>query len=354
MISIECFNGLPLEYESFLIEKYDSFMVTCRYAEIYYPSYDVNYMLVYEDDKLIELLLFGNIGNTSLCFNSLAEINQDIITECTTKIFEKYPAINKIKIDASYVDYNLKKSFLNFKSDDQILDLPLTIDDYYLELGYHTRKNIKNRKVRLLRDYPAVKFITKFGLEIDESIIDKIILLNKDRMEYKGKTPAIDEAFKNNIYQFARHYGCVAYIEIDGLIVAGCIATILKKRIFAHVIAHDNNFSKYNVGESCIFYLIQTSIEKGMATFHFLWGENEYKKRLLAKNHVLYFYSIHRKYSFNYFMDGIKTLFSNALSNIERSKYSKPIREVIKFYRKNKRKVKSTDSVSSNLKKISA
>ena len=334
MISIECFKGLPIEYESFLIEKYDSFITTCRYIEVYYPTYDINYMLVYKNNNLIEILVFGNKGNASTCFNSLVDIEQNIVTEFTQKIFEIYPFIKKIEIVASYKNYFLNKSFLIYKSDDHILDLPSTIDEYYMGLGRSTRDNIRKYKVRLLRDYPQVKYVYKFGVEIEKYIIDKIIQLHYDRMKRKGIIYKIDNTRNNNYYKYSQHYGCVTYLEIDGVIVAGCISTVLNKGIFAHVIAHDNNFSKYNVGEVCMFYLIQTSIEKRMKIFHFLWGENEYKKRFMAKPHLLFSYYIYRTYSLNYVYDKVKITFTNILISFQHSKFSKPLRNAIKFYRK--------------------
>ena len=339
MISIECFKGLPLEYEFFLIERYNSFITTCRYIEIYNPGDSINYMLVYMDNTLIELLIFGNRGNTSTCFNSLVDIDQDILKECTKNIFIEYPTIQKIKILGSYRIYDLHRSFLISKSNDHILNLPLTLDNYYSELGSNTRKHIKNYKVRLLKDYPQVKFVTKYRVEIEDSIIDKIIELNIDRMKYKGIVPGKDKNDAKDFYKYSQHYGCVSYIEIDGNIVAGTISTILKKRIFLQVIAHDNNFSRYNIGQLCIFNLIQTSIEKKLSTFHFLWGENEYKERLLAKPKLLYSYLIYRDYSLDYILSNNKALFLSFLIGFRSSKYSKPLRNAVKIYRSKKWKL---------------
>ncbi|ADQ80461.1 hypothetical protein Palpr_2326 [Paludibacter propionicigenes WB4] len=336
MLTFESFNGIPVDYELFLIEEYASFITTCRYIEVNYPDFDINYFTVKENGKLIELLVYGNKGNTATCFNSLVSIDENIISEFTKKLFIKHPTISKIEIVASYKDYTLKKSFLSFKSDDQILKLPSTLDEYYQKLNYHVRKNSKNRKNRFLREFPMAKFETKYGSEIDESIVDKILLLNSNRMQSKGTVFGIDNAFKDSICKYSTFYGCVAYIEIDGEIVAGCISTILNKNIFAHVIGHDNNYSNFNLGEMCFIYLIETSINKGLSTFHFLWGQTEYKRRLLAEPHLLFFYYIYRSYSANYMVDKVKGLISATTSKIRQSNYSKPIRDGIKNYRKKK------------------
>jgi len=334
MLTFENFNGIPFDYESFLIEKYSSFITTSHYIEINFSDFDVNYFTVKEDGKLIELLVYGNKGNTSTCFNSLVSIDEDIVLIFFENLFKKHPEIKKIEIIASYKDYNFKRSFQSLISDDQILKLPTTLTEYYQKLSYHVRKNIKNRKSRFLKEFPKAKFETKYGPEIAESLVDKIILLNCYRMLSKGTIPGIGNTFKDNIYRFSTFYGCVAYIEIDGEIVAGCIATVLNYEIFAHVIGHNNNYSKFNLGEMCFMYIIETSINKGINTFHFLWGETEYKRRLLAEPHYLFYYYIYRSYAVDYMVGKVQVLISTVKLKIRQSKYSEPIRDAMKKYRK--------------------
>lgn len=333
MISIECYNGLPFEYESFLIEKYDSFMTTCRYIEIYNSEYEMFYLLVKENNQLIELILYGNINDTSTCFNSLVNIDEYIISECLKKIFEKYQGIKKIKIIASYNKYLFKNSFLTSEFNDHIVKLPGSIDEYYSELGRSTRQRLRNRKVKLLRDYPEVSFVTKFGIEIEERMIEKIIQLNYERMKHKGKIHGKDDIFKNNIYKYSQYYGCVSYIEIDHEIAAGSISIIINNRIFGLVSAHDNKFSPYNLGEASIFFVIETAIEKRLSAFHFLWGESELKNRLLAKPQMLSSYIIYRSNSLEYLLGKLNALFLRKLMVLKQSNFTKPIRNAIKNYR---------------------
>lgn len=337
MITIECFKGLPIEHEPFLIDKYNSFITTCRYIEIYHLSaFDINYMLFKENDKLLEVMVYGNNGAVSRCFNSLVDIDQSIIDEFTKKLFEIHPAIHKIKIVSTYKEYTSPKSILYSKSDDHILNLPTTMDDYYMKLGSSTRQHIKNRKVRLLRDFKNVNFVMKFGSEIEEHAVDKIIQMNIERMKHKGKIPGLDDSHKKGIYKYSQHYGCVAYIEVDGLIVAGSVNTVLNNELFGHITSHDNNFSKYNVGELCAFYLIQTSIEKGLTTIHFLWGASDLKKRLLAKPRLLFSYFIYRYYSFDYMFFKANELLLHIFIGFKKSRFSIPIRNIIVFHRKKK------------------
>lgn len=339
MITIEHSTGLPVEYESFLIEKYGSYITTCRYIEIYYPEYAINHMVVYEESKLIELLIFGNNGKVAKCFNSLVEIDQNIIAECFRKLFEIYPSIQKIEIDASYGKYELDKSVLHCASADYILNLPTTIEDYNSELGSKTRKHLRQRIERLKREFEEVNFVVKSGVEIEESIIDKIIQFNHDRMTVKGKKSGINQTYKKYRHRYSQYYGCVAYLELNGEIVAGCITTILNNHIFLHVVAHNNDFSKYNVGEVCVYNLLQASIEKQISSVHFLWGASELKNRLLAKPQLIFSYYIYRKYSLNFFLSRVEVLLRHILNGIKHSKFAVPFRNAIKSLRTKKLKV---------------
>jgi len=334
MVSITSFKGLPLDYESFLAEKYGSFMTLCPYIEIYYPTHDIYYLLVSEDDMLVDLIVFGNKGNSSVCFNSLTSIDQSTIKACNQYIFERFPDVKTIKISATYNEYRLTKSFLISKANDFVIDLPSTMDDFYANLGKSTRKNIRNRNAALTRDYPEVRFVTKQGAEIDENVIDKIVQLSYDRMRSKGIIPGKNHSDTHAFFLLAQRYGCVTYLEIDGQIVAGSIAYIVSKKIFLYMIAHDNNFSTYDVGFLCNAYTIQVSIEKGLKTAHFLWGENEHKVRLMAKPHPLYSYQAHKAYSLNFLLKKCKAMISRAIIIIRLSKYSKPLRDAIKSYRR--------------------
>jgi len=300
MISIECHTGLPFEYESYLIERYCSFTNTCHYIATYYPDFAINHMLLKKNEKLVDILIFGIKGNTCTCFNSLAYIDQEIKSEFTKSVFVLFPTIRKIAIKASYSSYEFDKFITLPKSEDYILKLSKTLDDYNTQLGTKTRKHLKARIAKLQKEFSTVNFVLSYGTEIQKMVIDKIVQFNWDRMKHKGKKSGIDELYKDNMFKFAQHYGCIAYLELDGNIVAGCITTVLNKELFFHVIAHDNNLSKFNVGEVCAYHLIESSINKELETMHFLWGKSEMKRRFQAEPQQLYSYLVFRKYSFDF------------------------------------------------------
>ena len=278
--------------------------------------------------------MLGDKGGEVICFNALVTFAPHIMELCLKKIFEFFPRIYKIKIDASYAPYELRKSILFHVSDDHILDLPSSLEHYSAGLGAKTRKHIKARQAKLIDEFASVNFVTKFGTDIEERIVDKIVQMNYDRMKHKGKVHGIDNNYKKNIYRYSQYYGCVVYLELNGEIVGGCIASIINKGLFLHVIAHDNNYSGYNVGEVCVFNMIQTSIEKGLTTLHFLWGVSELKRRFLAKQHILYSYFVYRNYSFAYLIEMMKVKLMELLLRLKDKKITNLLRSAIQDYRK--------------------
>ncbi|NDP20100.1 MAG: GNAT family N-acetyltransferase [Paludibacter sp.] len=324
MYTIECLKGLPYEFESFLIQKYDSYITTCKYLEVFGKNHDFYYFPIYDDDKLEDLLVFGNDGNMSKCFNSLVAINQNIVSKCVRILFEKFPFVEKIHIALSYTSYNFKKGILCPTSETYILNLPATLDEYFLLLGPTTRKNLKRYKSKFLREFPRANYVEKTGAEIEEWMVSSIIQLNIDRMLYKGIVPGKVQNDINDYYLFSKHYGCITYIEIDGEIVGGDISYLINKNIYGHVIAFNNQYQKYNLGHICILHAIQNSIEKKMSYYNLLTGSNEYKSKLAAKPHVTYSYLIYRDFCLRFFADKYKMKIEQYIVQLRFSKYSKP------------------------------
>ncbi len=329
MMTSEIHKGLPIDHEAFLMEKYNSYLTTCRYIEIYYPFHEYFYITFVEEGQLKDLIVFGNHMNAAYCFNSLVALDEDLIKEFTKLIFEKFPKLTKVKIDASYRTYDVEKSVMIFKSDNQILELPETVDEYLANLGSKKRKNIKNRMTRLLSDFKEVKFSIKKGDEISENLIEKIIQFNRSRMKTKGKVSGIDNVYKTNILKYARCYGCVGVLELDGKLIGGAIGTLINKDIFMHVIAYDESFSGYNVGEVCTFNMIQYAIENDWKNFHFLWGRNELKRRMMAENHDLFSYFIFRTYSPDYYIAKLKVAIKRREAALKNSSVFEPIKKKI-------------------------
>ncbi|MDD3321263.1 MAG: GNAT family N-acetyltransferase [Paludibacter sp.] len=334
MVSVECNRGLPLKYESFLIKKYDSSVVTCRYIDVFLKTIDIHHLLIYEDQKLTDILIFDINGDIINCLNTLTFLSEDSVNNFKKYIFCHFPNINSINFPSSYSTKFSETSILTLRSEDFIIDLPNSINDYFKQLGSSTRSNVRKHKNKFSKNFPQANFVTKTGSEIEEKIIDKIINLNFNRIKSKGEIPHVNSSHVGNYYKFAQQYGCVTYIEIDGEIIAGCIAFMAHKSIYSYFLAHDNNYSKYNAGQLSMLHLIQTSIERGFTQLHLLWGESDYKTRFLAKPRGMYSFVVYKFFTFQFVFNKMKEFFTQRLYRFKKSKYSIPIRNLLKSLKK--------------------
>ena len=317
-------------YEKFLVERYDSYILTCRRIEIFSKPADINHMLIYDDNLLVEIIIYEINAQSATCLNSLTYIKQDNFKLFADTLFNKYPTLKKIDFPSSYNIYSLDRSIIYLRSNDFVIDLPTTIEEYIQNLGSSTRANYKKHKNKFLRECPQANFVKKDGADIEEHIISKIIELNFERIKFKKEVPHTNHTHLQNIYEYTKHYGKVTYIEVDGIIIAGCIAFMANKSIYSNFLAHDNNYSQYNPGQLCMVYLIQESIESGFSKLHLLWGETDYKTRFLAKPHQMFSYYIYRNFSVSYCISKTKALILYLLHKLKASKYSKPIKDLVK------------------------
>ena len=157
------------------------------------------------------------------------------------------------------------------------------------------------------------------------------------RIISKGQVPNVNSTHIDNFHQYSQHYGCVAYIEVNGSIIAGSIAYMSNKSMYSYFLAHDNDYSNYNAGQLCMLYLIQVAIEKGFTEFHLLWGESEYKTRFLAKPRTMYSYIIFKSFSYNFIFNKTKEYFSHLLYDFKRSKYALPLKSALRYFKKKNR-----------------
>lgn len=161
--------------------------------------------------------------------------------------------------------------------------------------------------------------------EITEKLFNELVLLNKKRMNNKGKISGLDDISKNKISMCAKVYGrCFCLFDADDNLMAGTLCQKIGNNYFLHIIAHDPKYDDINIGQVILFQTINSIIEDGAISLHMLWGKAEYKTRFggientlydfyICKNMLIKFFVVltfyFNKY-FNYFKKVINFLYS--------------------------------------------
>jgi CelD/BcsL family acetyltransferase involved in cellulose biosynthesis len=180
-----------------------------------------------------------------------------------------------------------KKEYKNIllleKLNDTILKLPNSIDAYFELLGAQTRKHLKYYQRRIVKEISNFKIVFLKNKDILFDHIYNVVELNRFRMKSKGNESAIDDTYCINLYKYAYLKGLLCLCYVGNEIIGGTINWVLDDQAFLHVIAHDNRYNKYNVGQIALINTIQYFIESGIKTYHMCWGDSEYKYRFLCK-----------------------------------------------------------------------
>ncbi|MGV3656237.1 MAG: GNAT family N-acetyltransferase [Noviherbaspirillum sp.] len=165
-------------------------------------------------------------------------------------------------------------------SDDYILALPDSEQQYRASLGKSTRSYVNRYLNKLKRDFPSFTFQVYEEKAIPAQLVRDIVELNRTRMAEKGKVSAIDAAESERMVELAADCGLVCVASIDGRLCAGMICYRIRQNYFMAVIAHESAYNDYRIGTLCCYLGIGACIARKGREFHFLWGKYDYKSRL--------------------------------------------------------------------------
>lgn len=293
-------HGIPSDVARHIEKIYQSPFCVSKYFEIFKGIRNPNALVISEGgSEPRHILIYVISGKEITVLNELVAIEQDYVQYFADTMFSRYPAITTVNLNY------LKSRIVNFHhpwrlwktSHDIAIPLPLTFDAYQAQLGKQTRKHLKYYRNRLQREFDDFTFHVATTHDIDPSVIDRIIEMNRSRMKNKNIQSGYNNLFETRIVEFCRHYGMISTVSAGGRIVAGTICYEVGDHTYLEAVSHDPEYNRYNPGQVCLYLTLKHTIEKGSTSFHMLWGENEYKFRLLGVKQDLYFLSIFRSYT---------------------------------------------------------
>lgn len=263
--------------------------------------------VVCDGQRPITIFLFQCEKRRVKVVNGVIQISTEDLRRFADYIFDHYKSVNTIGFQSIRADHTrLTFPCQHFNaSEDIVLTLPDTAQAYLDSLGKSTRKYIKYHLNRPKRHFPTYCYRVCVGEQIDEQLVQDIIDLNTARMGDKNKRSTIDEEQRNWIVKIAKMYGFIGVATINGRVCAGVICSRVGANYFMHVIAHDPQYNEYRLGMLCCYTTICEAIACGGKEFHFLWGQGEYKYRLLGVQRDLDNLTIYRSRAHYFFNLGL-------------------------------------------------
>lgn len=277
-------NNVPMFVEAALEQLYENLYSSLIQLRVLGRADDLSAYVATDNGKAIAILLFRLERGRARVINNVIEIREAEVARFVGCMFDRFKAINVILFQAVQTDVRqLAYPYQRFNSsEDIVLTLPRSADDYVASLGKNTRKNVKYYLNRAKRSFPTFEYkLYERGNVCEAQVLD-ILRLKCGRLAGKNITSGIDEKETERTLQLVRARGLVGIITIDGKVCAGSIGYRVGTNSFGGVLAHDLAYDGYWIGMLCCYLTIVECIAIGCREYHFLWGQDEYKYRMLG------------------------------------------------------------------------
>jgi hypothetical protein len=281
--SITCYQNLVPDFVEAELERlYGSLFSSLPQLRVYGGIEDVNTYVVDNGTRIVTLWLFRLEAGRVHVLNEAITVGSEDMRRFAAFIFSRYPAAQVLLFNAiaPLIDC-LPFPFQRFNcTEDSVLILPATTEEYLARLGKATRRNIKRYSTRLKEGFPSFRYRVSEGVEIDEREIRDIIALNRTRMARKNKVSGIDALEEERIVRLARSCGFIGVATIGGKVCAGAVVYRIGDNYFSFVRAHDPAFDAYRLGIVCAYALVSECIARNGRELHFMWGREGHKSLL--------------------------------------------------------------------------
>lgn len=252
--------------------------------------------VVRRDGTPVTVLLFRREKNEVVVISEFVTLTAEDIQRFAKYMFGtdksvKVVSFSRVRADVRRLPYPWQA--VNH-TEDMIVTLPDSVQEYDARVGKNMRRNIKRYTSALKRDFPTYSYRLCVAGQVSEQDIRDIIRLSCIRMESKNIVPRFNEDETQWIVRLATQCGLVGVATIDGRVCAGAIGFRIGDNYFMHVIAHDPLYNSYSLGIVCYYHTICEGIVRGAKRFHLLQGRYGYKYRLLAERHDIQHIDIYR------------------------------------------------------------
>jgi len=201
-----------------------------------------------------------------------------------------------------------ERSYNVIKKGTNCMYVPLsqTWEEYFRTLSSNRRYDLRRSLRKCNKDHSIYVKHLENMVDFEETINDFFDLYVKWLMErynissifniplYKVKQFLTDLAHILFITQAdGENLIDLSFFMIDGKPASSCYSFIYDKIFFAYMMPWDSSYSKYNIGNLHLMYLLEYSMKQGLKKFDFLRGNEPYKNRwnaMITKNSSITFF----------------------------------------------------------------
>jgi hypothetical protein len=279
-------GGIPESLETDLEQLYASLYSSCPMFRVYGVSNNVSTYVASRGGTPIAIFVFKRENSTVTVVNEQIAVGEDEIKRFADTVFATFKSVSVIVFRAldtrieHFPFFYQKVKFTN----DIVLELPASSEEYLAKLGSSTRQNIRYSLKRLKKDFPSFSYQVSERGGVSEQQFHDIMNLNQARMADKNKVCGVDDEERKRLFELVKVRGLAGAMTIDDRVCAGAVCYHIGENYFLRVLAHDSKFNTYGLGMLCCYLTVCECIARGGKQFRFMWGREEYKYRLLGRH----------------------------------------------------------------------
>lgn len=254
----------------------------------------------YRRGEVIGVLLFRMRGSHVVVLTEMFALEQEIADEFCSAVFSRFAYADAVCFNAVMLPRPLvRRCRQDYAfSENYVIDLPGSVDDYLAALGKSTRKTIKGYGNKLRRDYPGLRWEVRRGADMGDgelaTLVKQLQAFKRDSMALRGKRAEIDARDTERMITFASECGLIGIASIDGRVCGGSLACRIGDNYVMLLSAADPALEAYRFGMLCCFWSVCDCIVAGARQCHLLWGRYQYKTQLLGVPQPLYRLNLYR------------------------------------------------------------
>jgi hypothetical protein len=282
-------EAVPVWIWSELNELYGSLYCSLPWVLAHEGTSGLNAAVVYRDDRVSSVFVYRCSAGELRVINECVSLPAEDVDLFIGHMFSTgqiaavvFHAVQVADARPSFHGYSA------FCSEDFVIHLPDSVDEYAKRLGPATRKNIRRHLNRLERNHPSFSHRVVPGNMVEDWQIREIVRLNAARMHEKNVIPMLNETDVTDLIRLVRVCGEVGILTIGGALCAGSIVVCVGHDVISRVLAHDPAFNEDRLGTLCCYLTICHFINRGAKRFHLMAGPAAYKSALLGEYLPLY------------------------------------------------------------------
>lgn len=248
-------------------------------------------------------LLYQQSGDGIQVLNEQMALSGPELQAFARSMFDAYPEARRVVFPVVMPPgeaAQLPSSQFNI-TQDMVLPLPATREQYEQALSKSTRSALKRYQNKLEREHAPVQLeILRPGQDDARALcmLERVLELNRQRMRKRGQVSKVDEAEARAVRLSFLRCGMLVLLRAGDEIVAGTINYRFGDNCFLYLLAHDTRYDRYSPGMLCCYLTILECIRDQQREYHFLWGQYEYKFRLLAQQRDLVRLTLYRSHAY--------------------------------------------------------